>query len=107
MDHAAAFGRMIDDWLTGGAGADIFSFFYDEGISTNGNVIADFEIGIDKIEINSHSDVRDEYRLVLVNDGRDTAIENISTGQAILILTLVGVDYTNGVDDIIFAYDVI
>ena len=96
-----------DDRLTGGAGADIFSFHYDLGISTNGDVITDFEIGIDKIELDSRSDVSDEYRLVLVNDGRDTAIENISSGQARRVLTLEGVDYTNGLDDIIFTYDAI
>ena len=90
------------DTLTGGAGSDIFSFDYDD-ISTDADIITDFEVGIDRLEFVQGFET-DEQDFDIAQSGGNTTIYYTGSGQREVIVTLEGV--TDGVnfDDFLFYF---
>ena len=90
------------DTLTGGAGSDIFSFDYDD-ISTDADIITDFEVGIDRLEFVQGFET-DEQDFDIAQSGGNTTIYYTGSGRREVIVTLEGV--TDGVnfDDFLFYF---
>ena len=60
------------DTMTGGAGTDIFAFDYD-GVSTDADIITDFEVGIDRLEFVQGFET-DEQGFEIEQSGDNTTI---------------------------------
>ena len=72
--------------MTGGAGTDIFAFDYDD-VSTDADIITDFEVGIDRLEFVQGFET-DEQDFEIEQSGDNTTIYYIGAGQRDIIVTL-------------------